>query len=833
MLLAAGLRAADERPRQGAGQLPAAAPEKMDFQRDIRPIFARACFACHGGGKHKGGLRLDVGSEALKGGDSGVVIKPRDAAHSRLLLLVAGLDADLKMPPRGPGLSTAEIGRLRAWIDQGAVWPTEAGRAIQTSQTTHWAYRQPSRPPVPRVTDAAWARNDIDRFILARLEAEQIAPAPEADRATLIRRLSLDLVGLPPTIEDVDAFLHDTNPEAYDRLVDRLLSSAHYGERWGRHWLDVARYADSDGFEKDSGRPYAWRYRNWVIDALNHDLAFDEFTIEQLAGDLLPHASIEQKVATGFHRNTLTNREGGVDPEQYRVEQVVDRVNTTAKVFLGTTLGCCQCHDHKYDPFTQREYYQMFAFFNSDQEVDVAAPLPGQVEAESRKKAEFDRHLASLTAALAVYEKEVLAANQEKWERGLTPADMKKLPQSIQAILRTDPAKRSAQQKKELRNFYAKTDRKWAELSQAVATFRKTAPSLTLAQTIALGPQRRTHVMIRGDFLRPGVEVEPGTPAVLPPMKTAGKTRLDLARWLVDPSNPLTARVFANWVWAHYFGRGLVATPEDFGTQGDRPSHPELLDYLAAEFVRSHWSMKALHRLIVTSATYRQSSQARPELTARDPLNVLLPRQSRSRLEAEVIRDVALAASGLLNPTIGGPSVHPPQPAGISDLTYAGSARWVEDKGGNRYRRGLYTWFQRTSPYPMLMTFDAPDSNVCVVRRERSDTPLQALTMMNNTIFVECAQGLGRRLAEQGRGAPQERIRYGFRLCLAREPAPAELAILTRLYGEFRETYQGHPEAAAKLLGADKISARSLPEAAAWVGLARSLMNLDEFVTKE
>jgi mono/diheme cytochrome c family protein len=749
LLLLGGLACARARGAEGGpdlAKLPLPAAGVVDFRKDIQPIFARACLACHGAQKHKGGLRLDVGAAALKGGNSGPVIKPGDGAHSRLVQLVAGLDAELSMPPKGQKLTPAEVAKLRAWIDQGARWPKQAVAAAAAGQSKHWAFQPIRRPAVPRVRHSCRTWNAIDAFVLARLEAETIEPSPEADRATLLRLLYLDLIGLPPTASEVDAFRADHSEAAYENVVDRLLASPHYGERWGRHWLDVARYADSDGFEKDGGRHFAWRYRQWVINALNRDLPFDEFTVEQLAGDLLPSATLDQKMATGFHRNTLTNREGGVDPEQYRVEQVVDRVNTTARVFLGVTLGCAQCHDHKYDPFSQREYYQFFAFFNSDVEVDL--PLGEKAKAPLKKKAAAEK-----------------------------------------------------------------------------------------AQTLALGPRRKTHVMIRGDFLRPGVEVRPGTPAILPLLQPhrpppIGLTRLDLARWLVAPENPLTPRVVVNWVWHKYFGRGLVNTLEDFGTQGEKPSHPELLDWLASELVRRHWSLKALHRLIVTSATYRQSSQVRPELLARDPLNVLLARQSRLRLEAEVVRDVALASSGLLTRTVGGPSVRPPQPPGISELSYAGSVRWAESTGPDRYRRGLYTWFQRTSPYPMLMTFDAPDSNGCCVRRERSNTPLQALTLLNDKVFFECAQALGRQTA--ARPGPREaKLRSLFLSCLARTPSPSETERLQQLFLEAYQNCRSDPTAAAKLIGGTPPDGIHAAEAAAWVVLARAVMNLDEFVTRE
>jgi hypothetical protein len=659
----------------------------------------------------------------------------------------------------------------------------------------HWAFQPIRRPTLPMVKNAAWVRNDIDRFVLARLEKEGIAPSPEADRVTLLRRLSFDLLGLPPTPTEVDALLSDKSPDWYERLVDRLLASPHYGERWGRHWLDLARYADSDGYEKDTGRPFAWRWRDWVIDALNRDLPYDRFTIEQLAGDLLPNATVTQKIATGFHRNTLTNKEGGVDQEQFRVEAVVDRVNTTSKVWLGVTLGCAQCHDHKYDPFSQKDYYQFFAFFNSDAEVNLPAPLPGEEAKLAAKKATYEKKLKELQQALTDY----------KAAAGNPPA---------------------------------KGDKKLAELTKAVADHQKTAPTTSMAQTLSLGKTRPTHLMIRGDFLRKGVEVKHGTPAILPPLQRASRvsggspTRLDLASWIVSPENPLTARVLANWVWHKYFGRGLVATLEDFGTQGEKPSHPELLDLLATEVVRHNWSLKAFHKEIVTSATYRQSSKTRPELAQRDPLNVLLARQARLRLEAENVRDMTLAASGLLTRIIGGPSVHPPQPPGISELTYANSVKWVVSTGSDRYRRGLYIWFQRTSPYPMLVTFDAPDSNLCVVRREKSNTPLQALTLLNDTVFVECAQALGRRILADvpSKDSTAERLRYGFRLCAAREPSTAEMTRLTRLIDELRALCQANPAEAAKLAG--KTTGNAI-EAATWAALGRVLLNLDEVVTRE
>jgi hypothetical protein len=739
-------------PAAGPPALPSTTP-RVDFARDIQPILQHSCVSCHGARKQRGGLRLDDGVLALQGGNSGVVIRPGNSRNSRLVRLVAGLEPDLRMPPgKRMALSRRQIAMFRVWIDQGATWPRGRPVAGGPVRSKHWAFQPIRRPIPPAVKDASWACNPIDTFILARLEREKIAPSAEADRITLMRRVCLDLTGLPPAPAEVDAFLADTRSGAYERLVERLLASPGYGERWGRHWLDAARYADSDGYEKDTGRPFAWRYRHWVIAALNAGLPYDQFTIEQLAGDLLPPVAnapgspgSERKVATGFHRNTLTNREGGVDNEQFRVEAVVDRVNTTARVWLGLTLGCAQCHDHKFDPLSQREYYQFFAFFNSDAEVDIAAPLPGYTAVK--------------------------------------------------------------------------------------------------AQTLAHGRPRKTHVLIRGDFLRPGVEVRPGTPAVLPPLTKPdaqaraftkpAPTRLDLARWLVSDTNPLTPRVAVNWVWQKHFGRGLVATLEDFGSQGEKPSHPELLDFLAGELVRQGWRLKDLHRLIVTSATYRQSSHTRPELLHRDTYNTLLARQVRQRLEAEIIRDVALAASGLLVRTVGGPSVRPPQPGGISELTYAGSARWIESKGADRHRRGLYTWFQRTSPYPMLLTVDAPDAVLCCVKRERTNTPLQALTLLNDTVFVECAQALARRVLAECQGDTAARLRYAFRLCTARTPAARELVRLRQLYDDLRELCEADPNGASKLAGGSVPNGVSVTATAAWVAVARTILNLDEVLTRE
>ena len=750
----------------------------VDFERDVKPLLTAHCAKCHNADKPRGGVRLDHRAAVIEGGNTGLIVTVGKSADSRLIAVVAGQDDDVNMPPAGPPLTAAQVGILRAWIDQGLKMP--ATKTDGRTQSDHWAFQPVVRPAVP-----ADARHPVDAFVLAQLKAEGVAPSPPADKPTLLRRVSVDLTGLPPSPGELDAFLSDDSPDAYETVVDRLLQSPHYGEKWGRHWLDAARYADSDGYEKDSARPFAWRFRDWVIHALNVDKPFDEFTVEQLAGDLLPDATIDQKIATGFHRQTLTNREGGVDQEEFRVAAVVDRVATTGTVWLGLTVGCAQCHDHKFDPISHREFYRLFAFFNRDREADIAAPLPNE-------SAKAEAHRAA-------------------WE-----AKRKQLSAAV------DSAKAENLPKNELANR-----------GKTLAAHLKRAPKVPQAMTLSLGPAKPTHVMIRGDFLRPGVTVTPGTPAVLPAAGLAEDgTRLDLAKWLVGSDNPLTSRVLVNWVWQKYFGRGIVPTLNDFGTQGEPPSHPKLLDWLAAEFrdpAGMNWSLKELHRLIVTSATYRQSSAARPELADRDPLNAMLARQARLRLPAELVRDSALAVSGLLTRTVGGPSVRPPQPDGVSALTYANAAKWVESTGPDRYRRGLYIWFQRTSPYPMLMMFDSPDANVCVVRRERSNTPLQALTLLNDTVFVEAAQALAGRVVAVDES---ERVDLAVRLCLARHPTPAERDRLLELFAEMRALAAADPTGAKKLAGptADGVSP---VDAAAWVAVCRTIMNLDEFVTRE
>jgi hypothetical protein len=661
--------------------------------------------------------------------------------------------------------------------------------------------------------------------------------------------------------------------------VDKLLASPHFGERWGRHWLDLARYADSDGYEKDRPRPFAFKYRDWVIAAINADMPYDQFTIEQIAGDMLPEATVEERTAAGFHRNTLHNTEGGIDPEEDRVKKTVDRTNTLGAIWLGLTVGCAQCHSHKYDPLTQREYYSLYAFFNNIEEKDLENPTPEQTAALEKARENYNKKLKSLQAAVKAYESEKLPSEHASWEKslaglGVEELTKKSIPAEIAAALAKPTEERSSADIKAIADHYRTLDKELARLEKAVRDHKarpSQLPDEAKAQSIAELPQPRpAHVHLRGDFLSPGDEVQPALPSVLSNPQSAIRnpqslTRLDLAHWLVDPANPLPARLAVNRFWHRLFGRGIVATLDDFGKQGEQPSHPELLDWLASEFAghdtptrrasegqstlarsasegnvdTSAWGVKRLIRRIVSSATYQQSSAPRRDLIQRDPENVLVARQARHRVEAEVIRDLALATSGLLTNRIGGPSVRPPQPSEYATLTYANSAKWVESKGADLYRRGLYTFFQRTSPYPMLMTFDSPDSNECTASRQTSNTPLQALTLWNDPAFFQAAQAMGRRIVD---GVPQEddheqtaRLRgeHAFVLCLARRPTADEMADVVALYEAAKQLASQDESAARQVAGEPAPTSATLGELAAWISVSRTLLNLDEFITRE
>lgn len=800
--------------------------EDVDFARDVQPILTAKCVKCHGAEKQESGLRLDSGLVTLKGGDSGPAVVPGKAMESLLILAVTGKsDTISRMPAKGEPLSDTEVAILKRWIEGGAKIPTREVKAAVKS--THWSFQQPVRPAIPAVQGLnGTIQNPIDAFVLARLERDGIGPAGEAERATLIRRIHLDLIGLPPSVDEVDAFLTDTRPDAYERVADRLLASPHYGERWGRHWLDLARYADSNGYTRDFGRQI-WKYREWVIDAINRNTPFDQFTIEQIAGDMLPDASEEQLIATGFHRNTLINEEGGTDQEQFRVEAVVDRVSTTGSVWLGLTVGCARCHSHKYDPISQVEFYELFALLNNCDEPTIEVPTREQrarddLVTRERIRAEIKRleeQLEELGPDLEL--------KQRQWEATVTPQQRARLPGPVQVAYDMKFEKRDEKNRKIIEEYFQKSEiaRETFPILQEIFELRDEEPKIPTTMILREREQpRETFVHRRGDFLDRGPDVSGGVPAVLPPIRAANErtSRLDFARWLVSPENPLTPRVVMNRDWQKFFGRGLVETEDDFGTQGVPPTHPELLDWLAMEFrgrdglgseeSAVRWNVKRMHRLIVTSGTYRQSSEVRGDLAKRDPQNRLLARQMRLRLDAEIVRDVALSAAGLLMPKIGGPSVFPPQPEGVFDFTQDPKP-WIAARGEDRYRRGMYTHFWRSSPYPMLMAFDAPGGNVSCTRRLRSNTPLQSLTLANDQAFFECAKALADRVILESLDH-QHRVRFAFRLCTAREPTVAEALLLERLVNQELTEFKGDASAG-------------------WTRVCRVLLNLDETITRE
>lgn len=767
------------------------AAKQLDYSRDIRPILSSNCFRCHGPDdeKREAELRLDTfeGATARIGEVHAII--PGDPGASQIMNRILSSDVDEKMPPPDSGktLTDREIELLRQWIQQGALY------------NQHWAFREIVLPTEPAL-DSTWPQNAIDGFVLKKLGQHQIDPAPEAARTTLIRRVHLDVLGLPPTIDELDRYLTDDSASAYSDMVDRALASPHYGERWGRHWLDQARYADTHGYTIDGDRSI-WPYRDWVINALNIDMPFDQFTIEQLAGDLLDSPTRDQLVATGFHRNTLVNQEGGTDAEQFRVEAVVDRVNTTGAVWLGLTVGCAQCHTHKYDPLTHHEYYQLFAFFNQCKDVNSVSPqlTLGSPEQVTQLQ-ELDTVIANAKLELAALDKRRTDGTLSASERAVAAADRTTAEDAFK-VLEADRVKLLTQ-----------------------------IPETMIMADI--DQPRETHVLIRGDFLRKGDSVEPDTPGALPAMPAADhrRTRLELARWLVDRRNPLTARVTVNRIWAQYFGIGLVETENDFGFQGSPPGHPELLDWLSVEFMDHGWSLKHVHRLILNSATYRQSSVYRPELATTDPLNKLLARQLRLRVDAEVVRDIGLAVSGLLNEAIGGRSVYPPQPEGIYAFTQRNAA-WPVSEGPDRYRRGMYTFFMRSAPYPMLTTFDTPRFNTTCTTRVRSNTPLQSLTMANDEAMLEMATALGQRI-QQHSDNEADRMRFAFRVCFAREPLPQESQRLLDYVQRQRLTLAngGSPDAAPP---ASEPSSAVAAEDRLWMLVGRTLMNLDEFIVRE
>ena len=998
----------------------AGAEKPVDFNRDIRPVLSDNCFTCHGpDDKHRmANLRLDTEDGLFK------VVAPGDPAKSRLYARISAAPPS-RMPPAQTGatLTGAQIELFRKWIEQGAKWER------------HWSFAPPVRPALPSVRNEKWARNAIDRFVLARLEREGLAPSLEADRATLLRRLSFDLTGLPPASAEVDAFLADKSANAYEKQVDRMLALPQYGERMAMQWLDLARYADTHGFHIDSQRDM-WKWRDWVIDAFNRNLPFDRFGIEQLAGDLLPNATARQKLASGFNRNHMINFEGGAIPEEYQVEYVADRVDTTANVFMGLTMGCARCHDHKFDPISQKDYYRFFAFFNTIAEKGLdgskgnAAPiLEMPTEEQASQAAWLQQAIAEHEAAipeketkplLAAWQKTRLAAlpkpatdgllaeyvsesilpgrtvkgkptftagrpgqaiafNGEaqiefpgfaserfavafwlrsgalgemtvleggpgfdigiedshpqpdfkrgsplyvefrgrRWhsdailygaqwhhvalnfedgkpallldgkpvrmedvgasgaipaapltigdphrdkplkgdvgglriyDRSLTTADAEALAlyEPIRYILAQEESKRSKEQNARLLDYFLTYDapadvrRVYGELNALKARTAQLKKDVASVQVMAeMAKPRDTFILARGDYRNHTGKVTPAVPAVFPPLpKDAPANRLSLAQWLFSQQHPLTARVAVNRYWQLYFGIGLVKTTEDFGSQGDAPIQRDLLDWLATEF-QTHWDVKAMQRLIVTSATYRQTSQVTAELLEKDPENRLLARGPRFRLPAEMVRDNALAASGLLQKTIGGPSVYPYQPAGLWEELARGETftaqEYHESAGADLYRRSMYTFWKRTVPPPTLTTFDAPDREKCTSRRLITNTPLQALVLLNDPTYVEASRALAQRTLQEAGRDPQARIRYLFREATARRPTASEARILLDLAQRRLEHYKQHPEMAAKLIaiGASKAGNVEAVELAAWTMVASTVLNLDETITKE
>lgn len=734
------------------------AEAELSYDRDIRPILSENCFSCHGfdDKTREAGLRLDTREGAI---DEGHAIVAGNPDESLLIERIHSSDHDVLMPPpeSGKQLTAAQKDLLKRWIQQGAQYEK------------HWAFEKPIKKNPPAI---AKANHPVDQFVQAKMAEYKLTPSPVASPATLIRRASLDLIGLPPSPQEIKEFelaaAKDLNA-AYRELLNRLLSSPHFGERWGRWWLDQARYADSHGYSIDGEREI-WKYRDWVIAAFNENKAFDQFTIEQLAGDLLPEPTLAQKIATGFHRNTQINQEGGVDPEQFRMDSVFDRVATTGNVWLGLSIGCAQCHSHKFDPITQKEYYQLFAFLNNQEEPSIKV-YPDNVDADqlTREKTDIEK---SLTAFLKDHE-EAFA----KWEAELTEEQRKALPETTSKLLKIKDDKRKLSERLQLLSdsgiaTLPDSETILARLANIETELNKGVSTLVLAERKT---PRDTFLLIKGDFTRPDEKVLPGTPAALHSFTSANTipNRLDLAQWLTSAENPLTARVITNRVWQQLFGKGIVETENDFGLQGTVPSHPELLDWLAVDFRESGWNFKELLRNIMTSHTYMQSSAYRADVAAIDPLNVYLARQNRLRLEAEIIRDVALSASGLLSPKMYGPPVRPPIPDGI--MTVGQSQRkWIASQGEDRYRRAIYTFLYRVTPPPALNVFDAPDGLSTCTRRIRSNTPLQALTLLNDPAFFEFALAMEKRIQEEG-------LETCFIRCTSRKPTAEELQLIGSL----------------------------------------------------
>ena len=818
-------------PAREARTTLAATSLPVGFAADVLPILQRHCFECHGPRAQEGGLRFDDRTAAMKGGDAGPVVEPGEPSRSELSRRIGlARSDDEAMPPRGPGLTAAEQAVVRRWIAEGADWPEDL------SVGTHWAYTLPLRQAAPTagVHDQLLSDPMIDGWVAAAHTREGLSFAPPAERERLLRRVSFDLTGLPPSLEERAAFLADRDADAYERLVDRLLDSDEFGVRWARMWLDLARYADSHGYQRDDLRSL-WAYRDWVVSALNADMPFDQFTIQQLAGDLLPDADESTRVATGFHRCAPTNVEAGTDPEESRINQVFDRVNTTGAVWLGTTLECAQCHDHKYDPFPQADYYAMAAYFNSTEtEVERANPkVPSSIRfigpsiALSVDPWSADRERVSRLLDGA-------KAELEQLEAALPPMDAPPAAASASGSGEDGEAADKEPAPKEASPDAVKAMRQRVKQLQSRLADLPAAKTLVMRQTAA---PRETFLFNRGDFTDPVCLVAAGTPAVLGETPTGPANRLTLARWLVSRNNPLTGRVLVNRIWFEIFGNGLVTTLEDFGIKGDPPSHPELLNSLAVDWMEGGWSLKQLIRRIVLSRTYQQTSRVSAAHRSRDPDNRWLSRGPRFRLDAEAIRDNALAIAGLLSREKGGDSIRPPQPAGLWSKVGGQKYRYEISPGERRYRRGIYVVIKRGSPYPSLVTFDATSRMTCVVKRSRSNTPLQALVLLNDPVYTEAALGFARRIVtERPEAGFAGRLTHAFRIALAREPTAAEVAVLRRLIETERQRLLAEPERAAEVLKSQPMITLaqdvSAVEVVAWYAVAAAILNLDETITK-
>jgi hypothetical protein len=759
----------------------ATADEIPSFNKDIRPILSENCFLCHGQDpEHRGGdLRLDVREEAVAVRDGIAAIVPGNPEKSEIIRRIISKDPDEVMPPPDAHMAampSKDIETLKRWIKAGAVYEP------------HWSFVAPKKSQVPAGT------NPIDHFINQRITEEKLKPSQAADPETLVRRVYLDLTGLPPSPADIDAYLADPAPDRWEKLMDHLMTSVHFAERMALPWLDGARYSDTHGYSIDDHRDM-WAWRDWVINAFQKNQPYDQFLLDQIAGDLIPNATPDQIAATGFLRNSMNTHEGGTIAEEYRVNYTIDKVDAVSTSLLGLTMKCAQCHDHKYDPISQKEFFQMYAFFNTSSEPGQGATNASTPPVMNYKSPLGDGGMAQLKARIA--ELEHFKANPPP-----------ELAAQIKEVNKTVDEEIKVLQRDLDRNH-------------------------TTVMVMDHKPQlRKTHILIRGAYDQYGEEVTTGVPAVLPPLEaTASPTRLDLARWIIRPDHPLTARVAVNRTWQMVFGRGIVETAGDFGNQGSWPTHPELLDWLAVDLVENQWNLRHSLKTILTSETYRRSAASNPEHLEKDPRNESLARSPRKRLAAEILRDQALAVSGLLNPAVGGPGVHPPQPdlwREISHFGYEGkpftAQIFIPGQGSSVYRRSLYTFWKRTSPPPMMALFDAPTRETCAIVRNATNTPLQALVVMNEPQFVEAGTALGKRMIQEGGASPTSRLTYGFRLTTGRAPEPNELKVLEKSLARHLERYTQNEADAKALIGT--------PEQAAYAILGSTLINLDEFINR-